>query len=44
MEFNLRTQEFVALVKADKSMDAVRRARKYFTIFEDEQLQDVWPY
>lgn len=41
MEFNLRIQEFVELVKADKRMDAVRHARKYFTIFEDEQLQDV---
>ncbi|KAJ8867091.1 hypothetical protein PR048_032953 [Dryococelus australis] len=41
MEFNLRIQEFVELVRADRRMDAVRHARKYFSSFEEEQLQDV---
>ncbi|XP_069679041.1 E3 ubiquitin-protein transferase MAEA [Periplaneta americana] len=41
MEFNLRIQEFVELVRADRRMDAVRHARKFFSSFEDDQLQDV---
>nr|CAD7439861.1 unnamed protein product [Timema bartmani] len=41
MEFNLRIQEFVELVRADRRMEAVRHARKYFSSFEDDQLQDV---
>ncbi|XP_026293937.1 E3 ubiquitin-protein transferase MAEA [Frankliniella occidentalis] len=41
MEFNLRIQEYVELVRADKRVDAVRHARKHFSNFEDDQLQDV---
>ncbi|XP_067007526.1 E3 ubiquitin-protein transferase MAEA [Anabrus simplex] len=41
MEFNLRIQEFVELVRNDQRMDAVRHARKHFSNFEDDQLQDV---
>ncbi|XP_063222966.1 E3 ubiquitin-protein transferase MAEA [Bacillus rossius redtenbacheri] len=41
MEFNLRIQEFVELVRADRRVDAVRHARKYFSAFEEDQLQDV---
>ncbi|GLH06491.1 uncharacterized protein GBIM_11993 [Gryllus bimaculatus] len=41
MEFNLRIQEFVELVRNDQRMDAVRHARKHFSSFEDDQLQDV---
>lgn len=41
MEFNLRIQEYVELVRADKRVDAVRHARKHFSNFEEDQLQDV---
>ncbi|XP_046383969.1 E3 ubiquitin-protein transferase MAEA [Ischnura elegans] len=41
MEFNLRIQEFVEMVKADRRMDAVRHARKFFSSFEEDQMQDV---
>ncbi|XP_049778430.1 E3 ubiquitin-protein transferase MAEA [Schistocerca cancellata] len=41
MEFNLRIQEFVELVRNDRRMDAVKHARKHFSSFEEEQLQDV---
>lgn len=41
LEFNLRQQEFIELIRSDRRMDAVRHARKYFTNLEDDQLQDV---
>ncbi|KAG8236698.1 hypothetical protein J437_LFUL016877 [Ladona fulva] len=41
MEFNLRIQEFVEMVKKDCRMDAVRHARKFFSTFEEDKMQDV---
>lgn len=43
MEFNLRIQEFVELVRSDRRMDAVRHARKYFSTYEEDmrRLQDI---
>ncbi|CAH1404267.1 unnamed protein product [Nezara viridula] len=41
MEFNLRVQEFVELVKADRRLDAVRHARKYFSSYEEDQLPSI---
>ncbi|XP_044755316.1 E3 ubiquitin-protein transferase MAEA isoform X2 [Coccinella septempunctata] len=41
MEFNIRIQEFVELVRADKRMDAVKHSRKYFPIFQDEHLDKI---
>lgn len=41
LEFNLRQQEFIELVRKDHRIDAVKHARKYFTNLEDDQLKDV---
>lgn len=41
MEFNLRIQEFVELIRSDRRMDAIKHARKYFSTFEDEQLISI---
>ncbi|XP_074641551.1 E3 ubiquitin-protein transferase MAEA-like isoform X2 [Tubulanus polymorphus] len=41
LEFNLRTQEFIELIRSNKRLDAVKHARKYFTNLEDNQLNDV---
>lgn len=34
MEFNLRVQDFIELVRSDKRLDAVKYARKYFSSVE----------
>lgn len=41
MEFNLRIQEFVELIRNDRRMDAIKHARKYFPSFEDEHLTAI---
>ncbi|XP_015369908.1 PREDICTED: macrophage erythroblast attacher [Diuraphis noxia] len=41
MEFNLRIQEFIELVRQDKRLDAVRHARKYISTFEDTRMDEV---
>ncbi|XP_076367685.1 E3 ubiquitin-protein transferase Katazuke isoform X1 [Tachypleus tridentatus] len=41
LEFNLRQQEFIELVRKDRRMDAVKHARKYFVNLEDDQLKNV---
>lgn len=41
MEFNIRIQEFVELVRNDKRMDAVKHSRKYFPNFQDEHLDKI---
>lgn len=41
LEFRLRQQEFVELIKADRRMDAVRHARKYLTSMEDVPWEEV---
>lgn len=41
MEFKLRIQEFVELIRSDRRMDAIKHARKYFSTFEDEQLVSI---
>ncbi|KAL3864401.1 hypothetical protein ACJMK2_006087 [Sinanodonta woodiana] len=41
LEFNLRTQEFIELVRNDKRLEAVRHARKYLTCPSDDQLPDI---
>ncbi|KAK9501944.1 hypothetical protein O3M35_012572 [Rhynocoris fuscipes] len=38
MEFNLRVQEFVQLIKTERRLDAVKHARKYFSTFEEDQI------
>ncbi|XP_050534614.1 E3 ubiquitin-protein transferase MAEA [Daktulosphaira vitifoliae] len=41
MEFNLRIQEFIELVRQDKRLDAVKHARKYISTFEDTRMDEV---
>ncbi|CAH1783401.1 unnamed protein product [Owenia fusiformis] len=41
LEFNLRQQEFIELIRNNKRLEAVRHARKYFTNLEEAQLFDV---
>ncbi|ELU07028.1 hypothetical protein CAPTEDRAFT_123183 [Capitella teleta] len=41
LEFNLREQEFIELVRANRRLDAVKHARKYFVDLNDNQLCGV---
>ncbi|XP_022909984.1 E3 ubiquitin-protein transferase MAEA [Onthophagus taurus] len=41
LEFNLRVQEFVELIRSDRRMDAIKHSRKHFHSFEDEHLQSI---
>ncbi|KAI5715585.1 hypothetical protein M8J77_018906 [Diaphorina citri] len=41
LEFNVRMQEFIELVRADKRVDAVHHARKHFSAPEEDQLEDI---
>ncbi|KAK3857507.1 hypothetical protein Pcinc_036246 [Petrolisthes cinctipes] len=41
LEFNVRMQEYIELVKGDRRMDAIRHARKYFTGQEPHHLPSI---
>lgn len=41
MEFNLRIQEFVELIRSDHRMDAIKHAQKHFPNFKDEHLATI---
>ena len=41
LEFNVRLQEFVELIKSDRKMEAVLHARKYLAIEDADQLTKV---
>lgn len=41
IEFNLRVQEFIELVRSDRRMDAIKHARKHFPSFEEEHLATI---
>lgn len=41
MEFSLRVQEFIELVRSDNRVEAVKYARKYFQSFEKTQLREI---
>ena len=41
MEFNIRIQEFVELIRSDRRIDAVKHARKHLSTCEKEQLPSV---
>lgn len=41
LEFQLRVQEFVELIRQDQRFNAVRHAQKYFPAFEQEQLKEI---
>lgn len=40
LEFNLRQQEFIELVRQKRLLDAVKHAKKYFSAFEEAQKGD----
>lgn len=41
IEFNLRVQEFIELIRNDRRMDAIKHARKHFPSFEEEHLGTI---
>ncbi|XP_049880767.1 E3 ubiquitin-protein transferase MAEA [Pectinophora gossypiella] len=41
MEFKIRIQEFIELVREDKRLEAVRYAKKHFSQYEEGQLDDI---
>ncbi|XP_037950378.1 E3 ubiquitin-protein transferase MAEA [Teleopsis dalmanni] len=41
IEFNLRVQEFVELIRNNRRSDAVKHARKHFPTFEKTQLTEI---
>lgn len=41
LEFHLRQQEFIELIRIDRRMDAVKHARKYLTSMEDVPWEEV---
>lgn len=41
LEFNLRQQEFIELVRQDYRLDAIHHARKYFANVEEEHMAEV---
>ncbi|CAB3257680.1 unnamed protein product [Arctia plantaginis] len=41
MEFKIRIQEFIELVRQDKRLEAVRYAKKHFSTYEEDQLEDI---
>ncbi|CAH1987553.1 unnamed protein product [Acanthoscelides obtectus] len=41
MEFNIRIQEFVELIRSDRRIDAIKHARKHFPSFEEEHLATI---
>ncbi|XP_078534768.1 E3 ubiquitin-protein transferase MAEA isoform X2 [Lissotriton helveticus] len=41
LEFSLRIQEFIELIRQNKRLDAVRHARKHFSQAEGSQLEEV---
>jgi macrophage erythroblast attacher len=44
IEFQLRVQEFVELIRQNSRVDAVKHAQRYFPLFEQEQLKDISQY
>lgn len=41
IEFQLRVQEFVEFIRADRRVDAVMHARKAFAAFESDQMDEI---
>lgn len=41
IEFQLRVQEMVELIRSDKRLAAVKHAQKYFPAFEQDQLKEI---
>lgn len=41
IEFKLRVQEFIELIRSDQRLMAVKHAQKYFPAFEHDQLNEI---
>ncbi|XP_071483209.1 E3 ubiquitin-protein transferase MAEA-like [Diadema antillarum] len=41
LEFNLRTQEFIEMIRSEHRLEAVRHARRYFGSLDGEQFAEV---
>ncbi|XP_063369213.1 E3 ubiquitin-protein transferase MAEA [Cydia amplana] len=41
IEFKIRLQEFIELVRADRRLEAVKYAKKHLSQYEEGQLQDI---
>ncbi|XP_022664768.1 macrophage erythroblast attacher-like isoform X2 [Varroa destructor] len=41
LEFNIRQQEFIELIRLGQRMEAVKHARRHFSTLEPEQLDDI---
>lgn len=41
IEFKLRQQEFIELIRSDQRIQAVKHAQKYFPAFEQDQLNEI---
>lgn len=41
IEFDLRVQEFIELVRKNYRVDAVAHAKKYFSAFEKTQIKEI---
>ncbi|XP_073963381.1 E3 ubiquitin-protein transferase Katazuke [Choristoneura fumiferana] len=41
IEFKIRLQEFIELVRADRRLEAVKYAKKHLSQYEDGQLEDI---
>ncbi|XP_018495148.1 E3 ubiquitin-protein transferase MAEA isoform X1 [Galendromus occidentalis] len=41
LEFNLRQQEFIELVRKGKNFEAVKHARKHFSAIDEDQVREV---
>lgn len=41
IEFQLRVQDFVELIRKDRRLEAVKHARKFFPAFEQDQLKEI---
>lgn len=41
IEFKIRQQEFIELIRSDQRLNAVKHAQKYFPSFEQDQLEEI---
>lgn len=41
IEFKLRQQEFIEMIRSDQRLSAVKHAQKYFPAFEQDQLNEI---
>lgn len=41
IEFQLKVQEFIELIRSDRRFDAVKHARKAFATYEQDQLKEI---